>query len=1443
MKKNTMKKSVMATVLATSLLTSTNTGFANNSLQDLVDQARKDMKDAAYAYVVPSQNGKIATSKELYPALNKAKTNYEKAKKAIEQSKEKNKEALLKDLNDLYNERITKGIVPYIDAYNYADKYLNPIMASIKKAEADKDWAEVEKQYHKLSAQLKSRTAILYRFSGKAARDLLLDLYKEPANQKREQLMVPVTIYMKVQEAEKLLAEGKKEEATKVLESIKPLQNRLPSINNLPMIKELLDEVNAVAKKADIEITTPTNPTPTPPPSSGGNSGGGNSGGNTGSNFNLSIMHVNDIHANTDKAPKLVTAVKEVRTVKPDALLLNAGDVFSGTLYFNEFLGQADLEFMNLMKVDAMTFGNHEFDLGSSPEGHKALVDFIKAAKFPFVSANVDFSQDELFTGLFNTKVSSTSEKGNIYTGIVKEIKGEKVGIFGLTTAETADIASPGKITFSNYIEDAKKMVAEFEAMGVNKIVALTHIGYDDNAAMDNDLELASNVDGIDVIVGGHSHTQLDKPVVIDKDKNGKAKDKTIIVQAYQYSDYLGTLDVEFDKKGVVVKHDGKLIKTTDKVEDAEAAELLKKYSSKVKEIEEEEIGVTLLNALETPRDSGDPSKPSVRKNETILGNLITDGMLAKAQQYKEDVVMAFQNGGGIRETIPAGSITVGQVIKVLPFGNTLATMDLTGLELKAAFEISFKDYPKESGGFLHVSGAKVKFDSSKPAGQRVVSIAYKNEDNTYTEIQASETYTVATNAFTAKGGDGYDVLKKAYEEGRVTDLGLSDWENLREHLVSVKDSIPSEIEGRIVDVKGQVVDPEPNPEIIVDPGTTPTPVATNTPPLYNSNTENLLVTQVARYDSGQGETGTEILAFDKSSNKAFVTNGAVGGFDILSFADVKSGQFTQVDSTKRVVIEDYGITGMENITSIASHPTADLIAIAAYGEKTDRGYIVFTDKDGKYVKHVQVGYLPDMVTFTPDGTKVIVANEGEPENENTANDPAGSISVIDISSFEHTELLFTEEMLDEKVRMSFQGKGKSYLEQLEPEYVTVSADSKTAYVTLQENNAIATVDLVSNTILHVNGLGVLDHSMTGFEMDANKEDKAIGIEKAPILTFHMPDAIDTFVVAGKTYIITPNEGDSRDYADWEQYSEVGEIKTKDGVVRNALGVDVPIKLNADNYGGYSQDELNNFVFTPYKDYKVTIEDGLNDAGTEYEAIYGYGGRSFSIFDAATMTQVFDSGSQFEKIIAQKTPQYFNINSDEIKVDNRSDDKGPEPETAVVGEIDGKTYAFIALERYSGIMVYDLTDVNVPEFVTLISSRDFSEHAAGDVSPEGLQFIPASDSPTGKALLAATHEISGTVAVYELELGNGVPAPVIVPAADFSGTEAEPKEYEGNVLVTIDNIGILEHAVIKGDLILVGTYSGTLTLKDVTVEGKLSLTGVTGDINIEKLDANGDVML
>ncbi|OZI13478.1 bifunctional metallophosphatase/5'-nucleotidase [Bacillaceae bacterium SAS-127] len=517
-------------------------------------------------------------------------------------------------------------------------------------------------------------------------------------------------------------------------------------------------------------------------------------------NFTLSLMHTNDTHGNLDNAAKKMTAIKEVRAKKPNALLVDAGDVFSGTLYFNEFKGQADLKFMNLMGYDVMTFGNHEFDLGSSPEGHQALADFIKGAKFPFVSSNIDFSGDDKFKGLFSDVISSEPEKGKIYNGIIKEVDGQKVGFFGLTTEDTKDISSSNKVVFENYLQEAEKAVKAFEGQGVDKIVAVSHIGYDDNEAVDNDLTLAAKVDGIDVIVGGHSHTKLSEPTVVTKDEAGKAKDPTVIVHADQYNKVLGTLDVQFDKAGKVIGHAGQLIEIKEQAEDTEAKALLAPYTEKINEIKNTPTGGTAEKLLDNPRTSGDDTKPSVRKNETELGNLITDGMLKKAKEYNSNVVMALQNGGGIRVPIDQGPITVGEVITVLPFGNTLATMSVTGAELKEAFETSVSTLPKENGGFLHVSGAKVEYDSSKLAGERVMSISYKQADGTYAEIKDTETYTVATNAFTAKGGDGYDVFKKAYEEGRVTDLGLSDWENLRDHVASLG-TVNPQIEGRIVDV------------------------------------------------------------------------------------------------------------------------------------------------------------------------------------------------------------------------------------------------------------------------------------------------------------------------------------------------------------------------------------------------------------------------------------------------------------------------------------------------------------------------------------------------------------------------------------------------------------------------------------------------------------------
>ncbi|MCV9900128.1 bifunctional metallophosphatase/5'-nucleotidase [Exiguobacterium profundum] len=511
--------------------------------------------------------------------------------------------------------------------------------------------------------------------------------------------------------------------------------------------------------------------------------------------YKLSIMHTNDTHAALDLAPKRATAIKQIRAEKPDSLLIDAGDVFSGSLYFNEFKGQADLKLMNYMKYDLMVPGNHEFDLGTE-QGHKELADFVRYANFPFVSSNVNYANDQYMKSLYRDEVSQKAYNGRLYEGVIKVVDGEKVGFFGLTTEETASIASPGPIEFQNYIAEAQKAVDAFKEMGVDQIVAVSHLGYNDNPAFDNDLLLAENVDGIDIIVGGHTHTRLSAPVLITEGKT----EPTVIVQADQYSNFLGTVDVEFDKDGKVIKHAGSLIDVKALQPDPYAVELLAPFKDVVDTISQDPIGVSLTAPLDNPRDKGDETAPSVRKNETALGNLITDGMLTKAKEYDSAVIGAVQNGGGIRASIDAGPVTTGEVLTTLPFGNTLAIMDLKGSELKAAFERSVGIYPIENGGFLHVSGFKVLFDSSKPAGERIVSLQYNNGTE-FVDVEDATSYKVATNFFTAQGGDNYVEFETAFKDGRVNDLGLIDWENFRDHLISLGEEVTPAVEGRIVDV------------------------------------------------------------------------------------------------------------------------------------------------------------------------------------------------------------------------------------------------------------------------------------------------------------------------------------------------------------------------------------------------------------------------------------------------------------------------------------------------------------------------------------------------------------------------------------------------------------------------------------------------------------------
>ncbi|MED4454663.1 choice-of-anchor I family protein [Metabacillus fastidiosus] len=528
--------------------------------------------------------------------------------------------------------------------------------------------------------------------------------------------------------------------------------------------------------------------------------------------------------------------------------------------------------------------------------------------------------------------------------------------------------------------------------------------------------------------------------------------------------------------------------------------------------------------------------------------------------------------------------------------------------------------------------------------------------------------------------------------------------------------------------------------------------------PMKTSASESLLkydaslpIELVGRYTSGApiSAGGTEIVAYDKKTKHAFSVNGDQKSIDIIDLSVLKKGEKV-VPKVKQIPLSSFGVEASD-VTSVAIHPDGGYIAIAAPAKnKTNDGHVVFMTTGGEYIAHVKAGALPDMLTFTPDGKKVLVANEGEPSDDYKVN-PEGSVSIIDISkgvknikNNSVTTVRFDEKAVDKDVR-KIQPKN-SYAVELEPEYIVTDKGGKYAYVALQENNAIAKLDIEKKKFTTVKSLGYKDFSVNDNQLDASDKDGKINIQNWPILSMYMPDGMASYEVKGKTYILTANEGDAQDYKGFSEEARVEDLVNS-------------YKLNAKLYKGFSQEQLDKMV----KDglfkkeqlgrLKTTTAAPKNKDG-KYEAIYGYGARSFSIWDANSLKLTYDSGSDFEKITAEAVPNHFNANNTEDELDSRSDDKGPEPESVIVGNVKGKNYAFIGLERTGGIMVYDVTNPEKPRFNTYISSRTFNggkvTAASNDVAPEGLTFIPASDSPTGQDLLLAAHEVTGTIAVYSL---------------------------------------------------------------------------------------------
>lgn len=510
-----------------------------------------------------------------------------------------------------------------------------------------------------------------------------------------------------------------------------------------------------------------------------------------------------------------------------------------------------------------------------------------------------------------------------------------------------------------------------------------------------------------------------------------------------------------------------------------------------------------------------------------------------------------------------------------------------------------------------------------------------------------------------------------------------------------------------------------------------------------NAQVESSFMTLKGHITLGSFDEGAaEIAAYCKSNSTLFVTNAEDNTIDVIDISDPANPTVTN-----SIDITAYG----DGVNSVAvSH--GKLAAAIEADVKQDSGKVVVFDKDGNYLWDVTVGALPDMVTFTPDGNHILVANEGEP-NDDYSVDPDGSVAIINVSTQEVRFAEFTsyngqeDDLNIEGIRIF--GPNASASQDLEPEYITVSADGSTAWVACQENNALAIIDVDSAKVTDLVALGTKDYSIPGQGIDASDKDDMVNIRNWPVESFYMPDAITSLEVDGETYILTANEGDARDY---DTFSE--EIRVEDVTLDPTIFPNAEWLLEKENLGRL---EITN-----------TIGDLDNDG--DYDKLFGYGARSFSVWNSAGEL-VWDSGDDFAVVTSRIYGDDFNNDNDENDGDSRSDAKGAEPEAITVGEIDGRYYAFIGLERMGGVMVYDITNPMMPEYVTYVNNRDMDADIenAGDLAPECVVFIPAADSPNDKNLVVVSNEVSGTVSIYEINDERNVYELQVLHSSDLEG--------------------------------------------------------------------------
>jgi 2',3'-cyclic-nucleotide 2'-phosphodiesterase (5'-nucleotidase family) len=1109
-----------------------------------------------------------------------------------------------------------------------------------------------------------------------------------------------------------------------------------------------------------------------------------------------------------------------------NTLVLSSGDAYIPGPFFSASetvygaAGWGDILIQNELGFQAIAFGNHEFDLGTGTVASLISADAeagYPGTAFPYLSSNLDFSTDEDLAGLVVEDGEASTIPNSIAASTVITVNGEQIGVVGATTPTLPSISSPGGVTVlptefdASNPDDIAALAAEIQQdvdallaanPDINKVVLLSHM---QQIAIEE--ALAGQLRNVDIIVAGGSNTLLADDTdtlragdeaegpypILKTDADGNP---VAVVNTDGNYKYVGRLVVDFDAAGVIIPDsvdaavsgayatDEAGVAAVNGTPDPEVVEIVNALADVIAAQEGNIFGSTdvFLNG----------TRGDVRTQETNLGNLTADANLAYAQSIDPDVVISIKNGGGIRDDIgevivPPGATGPEDFLRVPPqpndlagkeegdisqldiqntlrFNNGLTLLTVTAQELFDIIEhgVAATAEGATPGQFPQVAGIAFSFDDDLPPGDRVQSLAITDDNGDVVDVvvedgelvgAADRTFRLVTLSFLAGGGDDYpfpdrDRVDLVTEDSDVPDPDSrtgdatfapdgSEQDVLAEYLLDnfSDDAFDNPDTPPAEDTRIQNLDFRED-TVLTD---VPTDGDGDTPMIPES--PEVQLTAIGTYETGVFDEGAaEIVDYDPVTQRLFVVNGDTKAIDILDLST--PGSPTKLGE---ISVTDFGAG--PNSVAVKN----GIVAIAVEAEAgTEPGQAVFFTTDGEFLNAVTVGVLPDLITFTPDGMKVLTANEAEPvldDDDNLIADPESSISIIDLSGgvenltdADVTNADFTAfngmeaELQAAGVRLF---PGRSAAADLEPEYIAVSPDGTTAFVTLQENNAVAIVDIAAGTVVDVKPLGTKDWS-TDAELDASDRDGGINFQNWPVFGLYQPDTIASFETNGQTYYITANEGDARD-----EDTRVEDVVLDPTAFPNADELQLEENLGR---------------------LEISSIDGDTDGDGDYDQLFTYGGRSFAIWDSQG-NLVFESGDDIGKITAELTPELFNANDgDPAEFDARSDAKGAEPEGVTTGVLNGQVYAFVGLERSGGgVLVYNVTDPTNPEFLQYARTE-------GDIAPEGLKFISPEESPTGRALLAVTNEVSGTTTLYDF--GSIIPGVDGVDNADTVGTEA-----------------------------------------------------------------------